>query len=260
MPAESAGQGRHPLRLANFLHRHVIGTPASVPSRSDAGGLVSFPAELVLPMAAVALVALPVFVQAPLVRLTPALALLITLPLATAGVLLERFGRGGWQPLGALLVGFCGSWLAGCLFWGWFRSHPICHLPLEGCLLPLALTGQGGRWRLAGSFYLASLAGTAATDAGIAATGLMPLWSRVLEAPLPEAPLLLRDAAAQALEPLHGLLLVGLALLLIQACRSLWRRGGACGRVAAATLAATLGVDGLFLGAALLAPRFSGLI
>lgn len=259
MPAERAGQGRHPLRLANFLHRHVIGIPASVPSRSDAGGPLSFPAELVLPLAAVGLVALPVFVQAPLVRLTPGLAVLFTLPLATGAVLLERFGRGQWQPLGALLVGFCGSWLAGCLFWGWFRSHPLCHLPLEACLLPLALGGLGGRWRLAGSFYLASLTGTAATDAGIAMTGLMPLWPRVIEAPLPEASLLLRDAAAQTLEPLNLLLLLALALLLIQACRSLWHRG-ACGRVAAATLAATLGVDGLFLGAALLAPRFSGLI
>lgn len=237
----------------------MFGSPFSVPSRSDAFGPAAFPSELILPLAAVALVALPVFVQAPLVRLAPWPAVLVTVPLVAAALLLERFGRGTWQPIGALLVGFCGSWLAGCLFWGWFRSHPICHLPLEAVLLPLALGGLGGRWRLAAGFYLASLAGTALTDAGIAATGLMPLWPKVLAAPLPEASLLLREAAAQALQPLHLLLLIAFALLLIQACRLLWERGS-CGRVAAATLAATLGVDGLFLGAALLAPRFSGLI
>lgn len=259
MAAVCARQGPHPLRLVNFLHSRVIGTPARVFSRSDAGGSSTLPEDLDLPLAAVALVALPVFVQAPLVRLTPALALLITVPLVAGAVLLERFGGSRWSALGALLVGFCGSWLGGCLFWGWFRSHPLCHLPLEGCLLPLALTGITSRWRLAGSFYLASLAGTAATDAGIAATGLMPFWPAVLNAQLPEASLLLRDAATVALSPLHLLILIALALLLLQACRMLWTRGPG-GRIAAATLGATLGVDGLFLGAALLAPRFSGLI
>jgi hypothetical protein len=47
---------------------------------------------------------------------------------------------------------------------------------------------------------------------------------------------------------------------LLQACRLLWSQGGACGRVAAATLATTLAVDGLFLASALLAPQLSGLI
>ena len=40
----------------------------------------------------------------------------------------------------------------------------------------------------------------------------------------------------------------------------LWRRGDREGRVGAATLATTLTVDGLFLLAAALAPRLSGLI
>ena len=254
-----ARQGPHPLRLSNFLHSHVIGSPASIPSRSPAAGFFSLQGELVLPLTAVALVALPVFIQAPLVRLAPWIAVLTTALLLSTGVLLERFGSHRWSDLGALLVGFSGSWLAGSLFWGWFRLHPICHLPIEGCLLPLALAGLSTRWRLACSFYLASLVGTAATDAGIAVTGLMPYWPNVLEAPLPEASLLLRDAATLVFEPLHLLLLAALALLLIQVCRQLWRLGQA-GRVASATLAATLGVDALFLGASLLAPRFSGLI
>ena len=259
MPPEIAGQGRHPLRLANFLHRVVIGTPATAPSRFRFGSVAGLDSQASLTLLAVALVALPVFVQAPLVRLNPWLAAVLTAPLLGAALLLERFGGERWRDGGAVLVGFSGSWLAGSLFWGWFRIHPICHLPLEACLLPLALAGLGGRWRLAGSFYLASLAGTAATDAAIAATGLMPLWPRVISAPLAEAPWLLQEAAVQVFEPLNLALLGLLASLLLLICRRFWAQG-TCARVAAATLAATLAVDGLFLGSALLAPRFTGLI
>jgi hypothetical protein len=42
-------------------------------------------------------------------------------------------------------------------------------------------------------------------------------------------------------------------------CRRLWSLGGSW-RVAAAAVGTTLAVDALFLGAALLAPRLSGLI
>jgi len=158
-----------------------------------------------------------------------------------------------------LLVGFSGSWLGGCLFWGWFRLHPVLHLPLEAFALPLAVAGLGGRWRLAGAFYLASLLGTAATDGVMAASGVMNLWPRVLEAPLSEAPLLLHAAALQVLQPLPLALVTVSAALLLRLCRWLWRRGGPW-QVSAATLATTLVVDGLFLAAALLAPRLSGLI
>jgi len=214
---------------------------------------------MLLPLTAVLLVAVPVFLQAPLVRQAPHAAALFTLPLVAAAVLLERHGRGSWQQLGPLLVGFSGSWLAGCLFWGWFREHPLLHLPIEAFALPLALAGLGGRWRLAGAFYLASLLGTAATDTAIALTGLMPLWPQVLSAPLSEAPLLLRQAGETVLEPANIALVTAMAALLIGVCTQLWKRGGPV-RVSAATLAATLAVDGLFLAAALLAPLSSGLI
>lgn len=263
MAAEVPGQARHPLRLANFLHISVIGTPAGFSSRSVQLPArltsVSLPAGLVLPLAASLMVALPVFIQAPLVRLAPMVAAAFTVVLLAVAVLLERFGRGIWRDLGPLTVGFSGSWLAGCLFWGWCRLHPAWHLPLEAFALPLAVAGLGGRWRLAGAFYLASLLGTAATDAAIAATGLMPLWPQVLIAPLDQAPLLLRQAGETVLQPLNLLLVGGLALLLIQTCVNLWKRGGIA-RVSAATLASTLVVDGFFLAAALMAPQMSGLI
>jgi len=260
MAAEGVGQGPKPLRLDKFLHIWlVIGTPASYPTRSMQASSLALPADLVLPLVAVLLVSVPVFLQAPLVRVAPLAAAMVTVPLVAVGVGLERFGRGPWQPLGPLLVGFSGSWLAGCLFWGWFRLHPVCHLPLEAFVLPLAVAGLGGRWRLAGAFYLASLAGTAATDAAIAATGLMDLWPQVLAAPLQEAPLLLRQAGETVMQLPNLALVAVLAALLLQSCRWLWGRGTS-GRVAAATLATTLAVDGLFLAAALLAPQLSGLI
>jgi hypothetical protein len=212
-----------------------------------------------LRLTAVLLVALPVFLQAPLVRQAPFAATMLTLPLVAAGVLLERHGRGPWQQLGPLLVGFSGSWLAGSLFWGWFRLNPLLHLPIEAFALPLALAGLGGRWRLAGAFYLASLLGTAATDTAIALTGIMPLWPQVLSAPLSDAPQLLRQAGETVLAPANITLVTAMAALLLGVCTQLWKRGGLF-RVSAATLATTLAVDGLFLAAALLAPQWSGLI
>ncbi len=248
--------------MHNFLHNQVLGVPPTLSARSWALpslGLGALPAAAVLPLAAALLVTVPVFLQAPWVRSAPMAATLFTVPLMAFALLLERRGQGPWQQLGVLLVGFSGSWLGGCLFWGWFRLHPVMHLPIEAFALPLAVAGLGGRWRLAGAFYLGSLLGTASTDGVMAAAGLMDFWPRVLNAPLSEAPLLLQDAALQVLQPCP-LALVGLAAgLLLLLGRRLWSLGGPW-RVAAAAVGTTLAVDALFLGAALLAPQLSGLI
>nr|WP_216922783.1 DUF3120 domain-containing protein [Synechococcus sp. CCAP 1479/9] len=248
--------------MHNFLHNQVLGVPPTLSARSEALPglrLGTVPAAAVLPLAAALLVTVPVFLQAPWVRAAPMAATLFTIPLMAFALLLERRGQGPWQQLGVLLVGFSGSWLGGCLFWGWFRLHPVMHLPIEAFALPLAVAGLGGRWRLAGAFYLGSLLGTASTDGVMAAAGLMDLWPRVLNAPLAEAPLLLQGAALQVLQP-WPLALIALAagLLLLLCCR-LWSLGGPW-RVAAAAVGTTLAVDALFLGAALLAPQLSGLI
>jgi hypothetical protein len=115
------------------------------------------------------------------------------------------------------------------------------------------------RWRLAASFYLASLFGTACTDAAIASLGLMDFWPAALRAPLPQAAELLRQAGETVLQPLNIVVLGNYVLVLLLAVRTVEPRGLA-GRLAAATLLITLAVDGLFLLAALLAPRLSGLI
>ena len=205
------------------------------------------------------LVTLPVFLQAPWVRQAPFSAALFTAVLFCIGLALEHQSHPRAKHLGALVVGFCGSWLAGCLFWGWFRCHPVLHLPIEAIALPLALGGLGGRWRLACGFYLGSLVGTAATDLAIAATGVMPLWPQVVQAGPAQAANLLQQAAQQVLQPAPLLVVVLSAAALLQLCRWLWQQGPTA-RVFAAALATTLTVDGLFLLAALAAPRFSGLI
>jgi hypothetical protein len=210
-------------------------------------------------MASGLLVTLPVFLQAPWVRVAPFSAVLFTVPLLAIGLGLGHHRHQRVRHAGALLVGFCGSWLGGCLFWGWFRLHPIWHLPLEAFALPLALTGLQGRWRLACGFYLGSLLGTAATDAAMALSGVMQLWPQVLSASAGDAPQLLQAAARQVLEPSSLVLVTGCALLLIQLCRWLWQQGEV-GRITSSALATTLAVDGLFLIAALAAPRLSGLI
>ena len=222
-------------------------------------GPLTWPTSILLPMMAALLVAAPVFIQAPWVRTAPMGATLFTVPLVGLALLLERRGQGVWHELGVLLVGFSGSWLAGCLFWGWLRLHPALHLPVEAFALPLAVAGLGGRWRLAGSFYLSSLLGTAATDAAMAISGLIDLWPRVLEAPLEEAPLLLQNAAQSVLAPGPLTAVVMIGTLLVGISAQLWK-SGRIGQVGAATLATTLAVDGLFLGAALVAPRLSGLL
>lgn len=205
------------------------------------------------------LVTLPVFLQAPWVRVAPALALLFTIPLVGLGVGLSARPSRPSQHWGMLLVGFSGSWLAGCLFWGWCRAHPLWHLPIESLALPLAIAGLGSRWRPAAALYLGSLAGTACTDGVIALSGLMPFWPAVLEAEPMQAAVLLHQAALQVLTP------IPLATVLITAAAML----GLCGwlnqqdsalRLMAAALVTTLAVDGLFLVLALLAPGLSGLI
>lgn len=240
----------------------MIGVPTSDAFPALRRGLpsISLPAPGLTLLAAL-LVALPVFAQAPWVRSAPFSATLFTAPLLCGALLLERFGLTPQQRrAGALLLGFSGSWLGGCLFWGWFRLHPVCHLPIEAFALPLALAGLPGRWRLAASFYLASLLGTAATDAAIAATGLMDLWPAALAAGPEQAASLLLQACRSLQQPGSLLVLAGVASALLAICGLLRQRGGEAGRLAAGTLATTLVVDGLFLATARLAPCLSGLI
>ena len=205
------------------------------------------------------MVVLPVFLQAPWVRLHPFSAVLFTGLLLAIGIVLNQTGSPNRAEIGQLLVGFSGSWLAGCLFWGWLRAHPILHLPVEAFALPLALGGLNGRWRLASAFYLSSLIGTACTDLMMALTGVMKDWPAVVSAPFDQAPGLLHAAGLQLLNP-APLLAVGLAAALILMVGRRLSQAGETWCMAGAVLVTTVWVDGLFLLTALLQPGFSGLI
>ncbi len=215
--------------------------------------------DWLLPGIATLLTVGPVFVQAPLVRWAPMASALVTVLLLLLALAATRHPDPERQRLGVLLVGFAGSWLGGTLFWGWGREHPVLHLPIEAFALPLAIGGLRTRWRIGAAFYLASLLGTALTDGMIALTGLMPLWPPIVQAAPETAVVLLQEAARGLLKPLS---LLALALTATWIGQLAWRlkADDEAGRVAAATLASTVLVDGVFLGAALLAPRLSGLI
>ena len=254
------------LRLRNVFSDLVVGAQPSLLPQAAAPLPLAALAEtrlqhrkLPLTWLAVSLVCLPVFVQAPWVHSHPLGATLATAPLLAAGIALGLSEQPQRQQVGALLVGFAGSWLCGSLFWGWCRQHPLIHLPIECLALPWALAGLRSRWNVAGAFYLASLLGTAATDAAMALTGVMPLWPQVLQASPSEAGALLSLAAQQLLHPGHLAVIGGFAVGLLGLARWLWQQGGIA-RISGATLAATLAIDGLFLALALSAPGWSGVL
>ena len=186
--------------------------------------------------------------------------------LLTAGILAVQIGNKSWTQSGTLLVGFSGSWLAGTLFWGWLRMHPVLHLPVEAIALPLAIGGLNSRWKLSCSFYLASLLGTAITDITMALTGVMSFWPEVVNATSNEAPLLLNEAAKLVLQPTSLLILVSATGFVIWMAKQLWTQAAKpsesqeAWKVAAAVLSTTLLIDALFLLLSLSVPSLSGLI
>ena len=212
------------------------------------------------------MVVLPVFLQAHWVRVHPFSATLFTALLVAIGVVLNRSDNQQKADFGSLIIGFSGSWLAGCVFWGWLRAHPVLHLPVEAFALPLALAGFGTRWRLASAFYLSSLVGTAFTDLMMAVTGVMRFWPGVVTASMDTAPQLLHEAGLHLLHPLPLTALVLAASTIVWLAGTLSKREMAVFKsndtlsMSAAVLMTTLWVDGLFLLAAVVQPGLSGLI
>ncbi|WP_425365336.1 DUF3120 domain-containing protein [Gloeothece verrucosa] len=130
-------------------------------------------------LAAGFLVSVPVFVQAPLVRLWPALSLLITVLWVCLGMMLLK--RPKTHLWGDLILGFSWSWLAGSIYWGWYRSEPTIHLPIEAIGLPFALWGlRKGNLKVGNLFYLGSLLGTGVTDLYFYLTGLIEHWRQIM--------------------------------------------------------------------------------
>lgn len=151
----------------------------------------------------VALVSLPVFVQAPMVRSWPWFSLV-----ATAGwLLLSRWllTRPSTYLWGDLLWGFALSWFAGSIYWGWFRAEPFLHLPIEALGLPLVgwawqgTWGKGWAWKgtwgkVGMGFYLGALLGTVITDLYFYAVDLIPYWRSLIQADSIQALTILQQA------------------------------------------------------------------
>ncbi|WP_420840332.1 DUF3120 domain-containing protein [Argonema galeatum] len=161
------------------------------------------------------LVSVPVFMQAPLVRLLPLLSLFLTAGWVGLSFALQR--RRGTQIWGDLLLGFSWSWLAGSIYWGWLRWEPAIHLPVEAICLPLALWCVAqNRWKVGSLFYLGSLFGTAVTDIYFYVVDLMPSWRQLMQVEPTLATPILQNALAQVQTPwgiVWAVVLVGVLLI-----------------------------------------------
>lgn len=125
------------------------------------------------------LVSVPVFFQAPVVRLFPVISLGLTLFWIGLGCWLYQRPKSQWW--GDILLGFSWSWLAGSIYWGWLRWDPLIHIPVESIGLPFALWCIWKGWGKIGNlFYLGSLLGTAITDLYFYLTGLIPYWRKLM--------------------------------------------------------------------------------
>lgn len=197
-------------------------------------------------LAAGFLVSVPVFIQAPLVRIWPWVSLLLTLVWVGLGLTLLK--NRSTQIWGDLLLGFSWSWLAGSIYWGWWRQEPLIHLPLESIGVPFALWGLSRGWlRVGNLFYLGSLLGTAVTDIYFYITELIGYWRQLMQVEPAQVSSLLEEALGQ-ISNLWGLswaivlgnILLLLGFLALQKGREdWWAFSGA--------LLSTILVDSLFL-------------
>ncbi len=211
-------------------------------------------------------VILPIFFQAPWVRFYPSSALFFTFFILSLSLYLTNKLTKQFFIVGSLLLGVSGSWLGGCLFWGWLSYHPILHIPVEAVALPLALVGLGTKWRIGSSFYLSSLFGTAITDITIFCTGIMDQWTEVVKADSEQAPFILQKTSENLLhaKPIIIILIFGIFLWLISKTiansASLNTLNGRSLLVTSYVLQTTLIVDGIFLLLAISQPSLSGLV
>jgi Protein of unknown function (DUF3120) len=130
---------------------------------------------------AVFLVAVPVFFEAPLVRVLPWLSLALTAGWLLLGSALSS--KPQTKAWGELLIGFSWTWMAGSIYWGWLRWEPTLHLPIEAIALPIALWGLShDRCKIGNFFYLGSLFGTALTDLYFYLVDLIPSWRQLMQA------------------------------------------------------------------------------
>ena len=211
-------------------------------------------------------VILPIFVQAPWVRFEPISALCFTFVILLGVYILSRNPSNKWFVVSSLLLGVSGSWLGGCLFWGWLSAYPILHIPVEAVALPLALIGLDTKWKIGSSFYISSLFGTAVTDLTIFFTGIMDQWKAVITADSTTAPLILQKTSENLIQIKSLSIILFVALLLWFISKEVFNSAnintinGKALLVSSYVIQTTLIVDGIFIFLAIIQPTLSGLV
>ena len=209
---------------------------------------------------------LPIFVQAPWVRFEPISALCATFIILFVAFLLSRKETDKWFIVGSLLLGVSGSWLGGCLFWGWLSAYPILHIPVEAIALPLAMVGLGSKWKIGSSFYISSLFGTAITDITIFLTGIMDQWQEVITADSDNAPLILQKTSENLIHFKSFSIILLAAFILWFISKEIFNSAivnsinGKALLVSSYVIQTTLIVDGIFIFLAIIQPTLSGLV
>ena len=211
-------------------------------------------------------VILPIFVQAPWVRFEPLTALCFTFIILFCGFILSRKESDKSFIIGSLLLGVSGSWLGGCLFWGWLSPYPILHIPVEAVVLPFAMVGIGTKWKIGSSFYISSLFGTAITDLTIFMTGIMDQWREVITADSDSAPLILQKTSENLIHFKSVSIIILMALMLWFLSKEIFNAAiitsanGKALLVSSYVIQTTLIVDGIFIFLAIIQPNLSGLV
>lgn len=200
------------------------------------------------------LVTVPVFIQAPLVRLYPELSLILTLGwLALSWKLSQHQTTAVW---GDLLLGFTWSWLAGTIYWGWMRWEPLWHLPIEAIALPYVLYRlwrlrhvppiASGLGKIGDFFYLGSLLGTVLTDVYFYGTDLIGHWRQLMQVDSSLALPIFQSAIARVNTPWGLSCAAVLAILLFTAGSIPLKNQGCHWRAFSGAVLSTILVDGLF--------------
>ncbi|MEA5577551.1 DUF3120 domain-containing protein [Anabaena sp. UHCC 0451] len=203
-------------------------------------------------IAAVFLVSVPVFIEAPLVRSLPNLSVVMTgFWIWLSLTLMSRQQTYFW---GDLLLGFSWSWLTGAIYWGWLRWEPLWHIPIESIGLPFAIWCLCRNWGKVGNwFYLGSLLGTVLTDIYFYVVDLMPYWRQIMRTDAAGASQILKNALAQVQTPWgEGWAIILALALLTVGLGSLGKKQRHWYAFSGAVLSTIL-VDSLFLLAAVLA-------
>jgi hypothetical protein len=240
------------LDLSNIKHRDVKKLESTLSSSPSLPLSISARQTWLVFAAAVFLVSVPVFIEAPIVRSLPSLSLALTG--FWVWLSLKLMSRPATYVWGDLLFGFSWSWLAGAIYWGWLRWEPLWHLPVESIGLPFACWCLAKNWGKVGNwFYLGSLFGTVLTDVYFYIVDLMPYWRQIMIADVNSTSKILQNALIQVETPWGEAWAIILALVLLlvgilslgKVQRHWYAFGGA--------VLSTILVDSLFLFAAIAA-------